>query len=163
MSITDSPLLPSWLRGRGAFAVGLTFASLVSVSGRADVTRDDDNLRADVLACEDAVAHLRDCCPAASQLRCRYLYEYHDNTSCDGSGESYSIQVRPDLSETESICITSKSCSELAAIGVCDRASRVVSGRYGYNGTPRSDGYGYGYSYARSAEPPRDEVGAVCP
>src|SRR5688572_29283183 len=100
------PLHPAWLRRRASFLVGLTFATLVSVSVRARTVSDHDNLREDVLACEDAVGHLRECCETRPMhLACAFSYTEVDESSCDGTS-SYSKHVdRPDLTVEESECI----------------------------------------------------------
>jgi len=66
------------------------------------------------LVCEEAAAHLVDCCPGftASVLRCS------QGQDCSG--------VRPDISEPESACIREMSCASLrapaAAGSVCERS-----------------------------------------
>jgi hypothetical protein len=68
------------------------------------------------LDCEEAVSVLDGCCPgfAGSQLQCNY--------KSDCSGTTY-----PAISQSDSACIRSESCSELKSTGVCDRAQKARS------------------------------------
>jgi hypothetical protein len=83
---------------------------------------DDDNLRGDVLRCEDAVAYLKSCCPGfdASKLQCDYLY---DSTGCDSPVH----RIDPVFSREQSACIVGLSCGALVGNGVCARAQAATS------------------------------------
>jgi hypothetical protein len=64
--------------------------------------------REDEVHCEEAKAHLLDCCdPFTGQLACEY-----DNRGC---GTTY-----PDLSVSESEEIQAASCDELRSSGLCE-------------------------------------------
>lgn len=77
-------------------------------------------IRQDELRCEEAVAHLIDCCPSFP----------HDSVSCEYS-EGCSTYY-PDFSVAQSDCIIAKSCDAIRAAGLCQ-----VSGSPGPDaGTP---------------------------
>lgn len=82
------------------------------------------SLREDDLECEEAVAHLEDCCPGfdARSVSCSY------QEGC-GDGRDQTGQ----LSVQQSNCIQAKSCSDLIASGTCGQLS-------GGQGTPISVG-----------------------
>lgn len=144
-------------RFASSFFVGLAFASLVSVSSRASsVTRDDDNLREDVLACEDAASHVRTCCSQSLVVSCRYDYMHVDNSySCDGTDDDYTTTVRPDLDLAEARCVLASSCADLRARGVCDRIAKLEKLRH--DETSRGSGYSSGAYVQPAPAPP------VCP
>jgi hypothetical protein len=64
--------------------------------------------RRDELACEEAVAHLGECCPNldTTQLNCTY------DDACG--------TLRPDFDVNQSGCIREASCEEIRARGLCD-------------------------------------------
>jgi hypothetical protein len=68
-------------------------------------------LREDEFDCEEAAAHLADCCPAfdAQKLNCEFAH------GCESPDQ------HPGLSLAETRCIEAKSCSELVSSGVCER------------------------------------------
>jgi hypothetical protein len=66
-------------------------------------------LRPDEVDCEEAVAHMLDCCPAFDRSAVQCVYN-------DVCGISY-----PDLTPAESECILDESCEELVANKICDR------------------------------------------
>jgi hypothetical protein len=71
------------------------------------------NFREDEVRCEDALAHLVQCCPG---------FDPHP-VSCvfsSGCGTQY-----PALRVDESTCIESSSCDTLKMRGVCDRAQQA--------------------------------------
>lgn len=71
-----------------------------------------DDLRQDVLDCEEAVAVLEHCCGVpGTNFSCVYS---------SGCGTTY-----PDISIPESQCIRSESCETLVATGVCSRAQQA--------------------------------------
>ena len=67
-------------------------------------------IREDELRCEEAVAHLIDCCPGfdATQMDCYY------STGC---GTTY-----PVIDIQESRCVSGLKCAEVVAAGICSRA-----------------------------------------
>jgi len=70
----------------------------------------------DELDCQQAVAHLTDCCPSfpASSINCE----------SENQGELCAHTV-PAFSVTQSQCITSEDCSTLRSSGVCQRAEQA--------------------------------------
>ncbi len=72
--------------------------------------------RQDDFDCDNAVLHLRGCCPRfnASAVDCR---------SSDACGPVY-----PALSAAQSQCIRSESCETIRATGLCDRAQSAAAG-----------------------------------
>jgi hypothetical protein len=61
----------------------------------------------DELQCEEAAAHLQNCCAEGPSLFCRFE---------EGEGCDY---VSPDLSPAESRCIRRLSCAEIRDRGLC--------------------------------------------
>lgn len=70
--------------------------------------------RTDELECDEAVAHLVQCCPnvTADTLQCVHV---------DGCETA----TRPELDADQSECIRSRSCAVLRQDGVCDRVARL--------------------------------------
>jgi hypothetical protein len=99
------------------------------VTGACDPDRniDSNNLREDVLYCEDALAHLGTCCPDfhADEVRCHHYAERYDHVGCSSSIHSYEYED-PALSLDESRCIISTGCDALRANGVCARAQAAI-------------------------------------
>jgi hypothetical protein len=94
-----------WFRdGR---ALGALWAAIALANGCYD-------LREDELQCEEAVAHLMECCDDfnASEVRC--IYE---------RGDCGSETVHPDLSVEQSRTIRRLSCAEVRARGLCDHTA----------------------------------------
>ncbi len=89
--------------------------------GLAHGSTDDDNFRQDVIECEQASAHLRDCCPDAQSMPdCHYLDK---TTTVDcGCGDSYSTTStdRP-IAIEDSKSIQNSSCDDLRDQGACER------------------------------------------
>ena len=71
-------------------------------------------IRQDEFICENAVAHLTDCCPGFSPS----TIECHYDTSCLGT-------TYPELDETQGECILGESCAALGANGVCARVAAL--------------------------------------
>jgi len=105
---------------------GIVVALLFAVRAEADV-HDHDELREDVLSCEEALAHLTSCCAAfdPSRVPCHYHYDYTETTSCDGPTSSSTDEEHPALSLDESTCIRDRACGDLIADGICDRAQKA--------------------------------------
>jgi hypothetical protein len=80
---------------------------------------DDNNFRADVIECEDALERLERCCPGfdAAPVLCNF---YHSKTS--GCGSVATDNTTPAFSRDESKCIRDTSCDSLVATKVCERA-----------------------------------------
>lgn len=83
-----------------------------------DGDADDNQFRPDVIDCESAVAHLKNCCPDLdpSLITCHHFY-LHD----EGCGDSRTEQQDPDLNQDQSDCIRDQSCQAIQAHGVCKR------------------------------------------
>jgi hypothetical protein len=78
-------------------------------------------IRDDELECEEAVSHLMQCCGfTPSTTYCTYVAP---SGGCDSSPPIY-----PALDPTESECIRSESCGDLASSGVCKRAAAARPG-----------------------------------
>ncbi len=70
-----------------------------------------DGIQEDELECEQALAHLHECCVKRdfSEISCR--------TTAGCGSTTY-----PTYPTVVAVCIQEKSCAELAAEGICDRA-----------------------------------------
>jgi hypothetical protein len=102
---------------------------------------DDDNFRPDVIACEEAVEKLVECCPdlPARAIDCRYLHRRDEwSVGCTSSG-SYDEYSYPALNQTESACIKESSCQALIGARVCERA-RVATPYVDSDKTPSIHG-----------------------
>jgi hypothetical protein len=127
---------------RVALAVA-AIAICSSVRARAD-TNDDDELREDVLSCEDALGHLAQCCGGfdVHVVPCHY----HDRTTDGCSGPATVDKESPAFSLSESQCIRDASCDVLNATGVCGRAqaatayTRTSATTSGFLGPPQTTG-----------------------
>lgn len=82
-----------------------------------DSDTDDNQFREDVLSCEEAVAHLEECCPEfrPSNVECRYYFRR--NESCVGPDTT--TRLDPDINLRESRCIRDLTCDGLASRGLC--------------------------------------------
>ncbi len=110
-----------WSR-KSAYVVGAVLSVLLAC-GNGEV-HDHDNLREDVLYCEEAVSALKACCVGldSRSISCEYSYDYFPSTGC-GANDSRTYSTKPDLGIAESQCILSRTCAQLTAIGVCARGS----------------------------------------
>jgi hypothetical protein len=72
-------------------------------------------LREDELECEEAVAHLQDCCPgfADATLQCVH--------------SDYCTHTEPALFIDESTCILARSCDEVIQSGICQKTHDLES------------------------------------
>ena len=114
--VDSRSMLRNWLeqagqsllrRGKPMLRVALSASALLFLMA-------DDGIGPDEFQCEVAVAHLLDCCPALPS----------DKMSCSKGGcES---KLVPDLAPERSMCLQSKSCEELIALGACDMANWEV-------------------------------------
>ncbi len=100
--------------------VGLVMGALLACSS--EDTVDEQQLREDVLYCEDAIGVLESCCPGfvADELACVHYVKKHE-PSC-GDGTYSTVRENPALDLAESQCIREMSCSGLVSSGVCKRA-----------------------------------------
>ena len=105
--------------GKSAYVVGAVFSVLLAC-GDGEV-HDHDNLREDVLYCEEAVSALKACCRNVdlSSISCEYSYDYYPAATCAGTSRTESKV--PDLSIAESQCILSATCAQLNELGGCAR------------------------------------------
>ena len=87
--------------------------------GSGDDEHDDNNFRADVIECEDALERLQRCCPDfdAKPVLCKFFYD-----KSSGCGSTTTSSVEPAFSRTESSCIRDTSCDALVTTEVCARA-----------------------------------------
>lgn len=100
----------------------MLLASLsASYRARAD-TDDDQQLRDEVIECEDAYARLRACCPGFSAPKVQCNYEVV-------SGCVTSSSTMPGIARYEASCIRSQSCAELVDGKVCARAAALSDER----------------------------------
>jgi hypothetical protein len=127
-------------------------------------------IRQDEFDCENAVAHLQECCPgfSGSSVSCTY-----NAGACGGT-------TYPALDITTSDCIRQASCGTLVSQGICDRAMRAPLGSSsitstttyaicppgpeapdasGDDGSPGSPGYSVMLGCTRSTD---CEPGAAC-
>lgn len=94
--------------------------ALVMACSRDDHEEDDTQFRKDVIWCEEAVAHLEDCCGTAfdaTQVECRHFYM--KDTGC---GTTTVDTVDPAYRTDESKCIRELSCEAIRGAQVCERA-----------------------------------------
>jgi hypothetical protein len=91
-----------------------------------DSDTDDNQFREDVISCEEAVAHLAECCPEfrPSSAECRYYY--HRNEGCVGPDTT--TRIDPDIDLRESRCIRNQTCEGLAMRGLCSYGELSVGG-----------------------------------
>lgn len=90
---------------------GFTLSTFVAIMLACGVRQDE-------FECENAYAHLQQCCGSEFVLKpvnCRYI-----DGSCD-EGPTY-----PDIDIEESGCIRAESCDALVGSGVCTRASQMT-------------------------------------
>lgn len=72
---------------------------------------DHDDMREDVLLCEQAVAHVTHCCGDPPLIQCVYSYDADLRLSASGPGDK---EVHPDLCPDQSRALMQKSCESLA-------------------------------------------------
>jgi hypothetical protein len=84
-------------------------------------TTDDDQFREDTILCEEALAHLKTCCPGfvGSQIACNYYYSSFSDDGCDATAAELTL---PSLDIAQSTCIDGMTCAALLASGVCASA-----------------------------------------
>jgi hypothetical protein len=112
------------------FVIAVVMGALLACGDR-DTTIDDEQLRDDVLDCEDAVAHLESCCPGfvAEQLACVH-YQKDVATGCE-TGRKSTDKEAPALDLKESQCIRAMTCDLLVLTKVCARAQLARAQRSG--------------------------------
>jgi len=82
-------------------------------------------IREDEFACEDAVAHLQQCCPGFTGANIACVYDAVAG-GCDTQGYS----DNPDFDVAQSTCIRNESCTQLRSPGptgtsVCDQVAAI--------------------------------------
>jgi hypothetical protein len=105
--------------------VGLVLTSGLAVRAKASTTneKDDNQFREDVIACEEAVSHVNECCAglAVQADACRYSHYFHQSDcGCDstGSGASRRDDVWPVVTAAESHKIAGIDCAAMQAVDV---------------------------------------------
>lgn len=68
-----------------------------------------------VFLCEEAFAHLKECCPNFTATALGYCHA--DSPGCDG------VDSYPALGVNDSNCIRGMTCDELVSKGICARAA----------------------------------------
>jgi len=96
--------------------VGLGIAAALACNS----DTDDNQWREDVLSCEEAVAHLDECCPGFDLKRVQCRYYYHIDRGC---GTDTVTHVEPDIELSDSHCIRDSNCDKLQSQGNCDPAN----------------------------------------
>jgi hypothetical protein len=84
---------------------------------------DHDAFRDDVLACEEAVAHLESCCPDLHVEPNACAYSYDHDSGCGSSTDRYEY---PALTTLESQCIRDRGCGDIVRGGMCERAATLA-------------------------------------
>jgi hypothetical protein len=105
------------MSARTWFAV--VFFALALSPQRARSQTNDDQFREDTILCEEAVAHLKTCCPGFDSLKVECSYE---SGGCDSS-DSF-----PSYSIAESNCLRAMSCSALESSGLCAQSESPGEG-----------------------------------
>ena len=82
-----------------------------------DSDTDDNQFREDVISCEEAVAHLSECCPElrTSNVECRYYFRRDEGCL----GPDSTTRIEPDIDLRESRCIRNLRCDEIFSRGLC--------------------------------------------
>jgi hypothetical protein len=91
---------------RAALGLGVLGLSWIAIAGPA-IGADDLEF-----VCEEAVAHLNDCCPGfqPSKVQCNYTY------GCDDTSGN------PEISSEQNDCLQKLSCEQLVKNGDCKAA-----------------------------------------
>ena len=105
------------LRRISPFLTGLALVSGLVFTVRAESTNEDDdnNFREDVLLCEEALAHVRSCCPSVGKATaCVYAHRSHySDCGCSSSREGSHSDSRPVIEIGESKTILRTACSAI--------------------------------------------------
>lgn len=148
----------------GRLSIGVVASLLVSTLfacswGNGDGEKhDDDNFRADVIECEDALSRLERCCPSfdSGPVLCNYYYDYSS-----GCSTTTTDSTEPAITTAESSCIRDTACDALVANKVCERAQAAraytrKTSTSSSSSTSGSYGTGYGSTTSQTHKP-------VCP
>lgn len=104
--------------------------ALIMACGNDGHEEDDTQFRKDVIWCEEAVAHLEECCGGAfdaTQVTCRHFY-----SKDEGCGNTSITRIDPAYTTDESECIRDQSCDAIRANKVCERALAAGEARAAY-------------------------------
>lgn len=96
---------------------GCLLAVALAIAMACNSDTDDNQWREDVLSCEEAVAHLDECCPGFDVTRVQCRYYYHIDRGCTTDTVTH---VEPDIELSESHCIRNATCDKLQSQGNCD-------------------------------------------
>lgn len=88
-----------------------------------------DSPRQDELQCEEAAAHLDECCDDfdPTSLECVSSEGCDGDDGPDGdvsTGDGSTNDIYPDIDGRNAGCVIDRNCEELRSAGVCDRARR---------------------------------------
>jgi hypothetical protein len=146
---------------RKMLLIGLVGFGLLCVR-KVHASSDSDNLRPDVLACEEAVKHLVDCCEGFNPKAVTCTYYKDENVDCDYTETTVTT---PTYGEDVSACIVALDCNSLRTTGVCQRAQGAVApsstecdGAEDFCGAPDYSSYSSSSSSSGSTAPQQ-----VCP
>ena len=106
-------MIPIRIFKRVSISVG-TFAVVALMT---PLVMGSSGLREDEFECEQAVSHMRGCCPATfdpTKVSCSY-----DEGGC-GTNTTY-----PSLGVDDSKCIEDKSCDQILESGLCDTVENL--------------------------------------
>jgi hypothetical protein len=150
-----APVLPAGT----AFALGVV---AVFACGNGNGNDEDDNqFRDDVIWCEEAAAHLEQCCPGFDprQVHCRFYYSHKE-----GCSSTTTTLTKPAFSIEESKCVHHTSCEALVESGACVRAADAGAPRTTTttveSGSTSSSGSSPDNRSTRTEPPRRDPI---CP
>jgi hypothetical protein len=106
---------------------GMVAALVVALVMACDNGHDEDDtqFRKDVIWCEEAVAHLEECCGNlfdAHQVECRHFY-----SKDEGCGSQQITRIDPAYTLEESECVREQSCDWITSNKICERA--LVAGK----------------------------------
>jgi hypothetical protein len=145
----------SRLFGTGVFAA-LVVCTLLACSRNGD-EHDENNFRADVIECEDALSRLEQCCPGFDPTPVLCNFYWDKSTGC---GSTTTESEEPAFTRDESDCIREMSCDQLVTNKVCERGQAARA--YERNTTTTSSSSGYDYSQGKPVVTSTTRK-AVCP
>jgi hypothetical protein len=111
----------------------LTVVVVIAVACGGPIATDDNQLRADVVYCENAVAHAKSCCAgiAVPSQACTF-HEASGKERCEGCGVTGTVTVDehryPVLTVQASQDLLSQTCDDIATQnGGCPRLAEVLA------------------------------------
>jgi hypothetical protein len=104
-------------RRKARYPVGVAAVLGVLAVMACDSDTDDNQFREDVISCEEAVAHLEECCSEfrPTNVQCRYFFRRTEGCI----GPDTTTRVEPDLDLRESRCIRDLTCDGIQSRGLC--------------------------------------------